>query len=195
VWREDIKAVFSVLETVSRRVCSVLIDNNIHKLLCLNVYMPYADDDVAKEEFNFELRSINNIIEQYSDAYVIIGGDLNVNLARNCHHTDLLNDLCDELDLWPVIKHKCNTIDFTYHFNMLRFHVLDHFIVSRELFYGAINSYFFIHDADNASDHVPICMQVCMVVDRIKFAPRHRVPKPTWYKASNSDISIYKNCL
>jgi len=113
VWRKDIKAVFSVLKTVSRRVCSVLIDNNIHKLLCLNVYMPNADDDVAEEEFNFELRSINNIIEQYSYAYVIIGVDLNVNLARNCHHTELLNEFCDELDLWPVIKHKCSKIDFT----------------------------------------------------------------------------------
>jgi len=34
-----------------------------------------------------------------------------------------------------------------------------------------------------------------MVVDRIKFAPRYRVPKPAWYKASDSDISSYKNCL
>jgi len=38
-------------------------------------------------------------------------------------------------------------------------------------------------------------MQVYMVVDRIKFAPRHRVPKPAWYKASDSNISNYKNCL
>jgi len=78
---------------------------------------------------------------------------------------------------------------------MLSFQALDHFIVSRELFYGAINSYFSIHDADNTSDHVPICMLVCMVVDGIKFAPRHRVPKPTWYKASDRNISSYKICL
>jgi len=52
--------------------------------------MPYADDDVAEEGFNLELRSINNIIEQYSDAYVIVGGYLNVYLARNCHHTKFI---------------------------------------------------------------------------------------------------------
>jgi len=52
-----------------------------------------------------------------------------------------------------------------------------------------------INDAVNTFDYVPICMQVCMVVDRIKFVPRHRVPKPAWYKASDSDISSYKNCL
>jgi len=59
VWRKDIKAVFSVVKTVCRRVCSVLIDN-IQKLLCPNVYMPYADNDVAEAEFN----NINNNINQ-----------------------------------------------------------------------------------------------------------------------------------
>jgi len=116
--------VFTVLYTDSRRVCSVLIDNHVHKLLCFNVYLPYEDDDVAEEEFNVQLRAITNIIEQYSDAYVIVGGDFNVDLARSWHHTDLLNEFCDELDLWPVIKHNCSKLDYTYHFNMLRFHAI-----------------------------------------------------------------------
>ena len=64
LWRKNINAVFSVLNTDSRCVCSVLIDNHVHKLLCFNVYLPYEDDDVAKEEFNFQLRTIANITEQ-----------------------------------------------------------------------------------------------------------------------------------
>jgi len=187
--------VFTVLYTDSRRVCSVLIDNHVHKLLCFNVYLPYEDDDVAEEEFNVQLRAITNIIEQYSDAYVIVGGDFNVDLARSWHHTDLLNEFCDELDLWPVIKHNCSKLDYTYHFNMLRFHAIDHFIVSRGLFDGTINSYLAIHDVDNTSDHSPICMQLCLTVERIRFTPRQRVPKPAWYEASDVDIACYKNCL
>lgn len=83
LWRKDIDAVFSVLNTDSRRVSSVLIDNHVHQLLCFNVYLPYEDDGAAEEEFNFQLRVIDNIIEQYNDPYVIVGGDFNVDLARN----------------------------------------------------------------------------------------------------------------
>ena len=46
LWRKDINAIFSVLNTDSRRVCSVVFDNHGHKLLCINVYLPYEDDDV-----------------------------------------------------------------------------------------------------------------------------------------------------
>lgn len=195
LWRKNINAVFSVLNTDSRRVCSVLIDNHVHKVLCFNVYLPYEVDDVAEEEFNFQLRAIANIIEEYSDAYAIVAGDFNVDLARNWHHTDLLNEFCDEMDLWPVIKHKCSKLDYTYHFNMLRFHAIDHFIVSRGLFDGAINSYFALHDVDNTSDHSPIRMQLSLSVERIKLTPRQRVPKPAWHNASDIDIAMYNKEL
>jgi len=62
----------------------------------------------------------------------------------------------------------------------LRFHAIDHVIVSRGLFDGAISSYLAVHDVDNTSDHSPICMQLglCLTVERIRFMPRQRVPKP-----------------
>ena len=40
-----------------------------------------------------------------------------------------MNEFCDSNNLFPVIKHSCSSIDFTYHFNMSRFNILDHFIV------------------------------------------------------------------
>jgi hypothetical protein len=76
LWRKNINAVFSVLNTDSRRVCFVQIDNQVHKLLSFNVYVPYEIDHVAEEEFYFQLTAMANIIEQYSDAYVIVGGAL-----------------------------------------------------------------------------------------------------------------------
>jgi len=78
---------------------------------------------------------------------------------------------------------------------MLRFHALDHFIVSRGLFDGVIISYSAIHDVDNTSDHSPICMQLCLTVERINLMPRHRAPKTAWHKASDKDIACYKNNL
>jgi len=52
-----------------------------------------------------------------------------------------------------------------------------------------------MHDVDNTSDHSPICMQLCLTVECIRFTPRQRVPKPAWYEASDVDIACYKNCL
>ena len=72
---------------------------------------------------------------------------------------------------------------------MLRFPAIDHFILSRGLFDGAINSYFAIHDVDNTSDHSPIRMQLRSTVERIKLTPRQHVPKPAWHKASDVDIA------
>jgi hypothetical protein len=39
-----------------------------------------------------------------------------------------------------INKYNCSRIDYTYHFNMLCFHVLDHFLVPRGLYGGAVNS-------------------------------------------------------
>ena len=40
-----------------------------------------------------------------------------------------MNEFCDSNNLFSVIKHSCSNIDFTYHFNVSRFNILDHFIV------------------------------------------------------------------
>jgi exonuclease III len=55
LWRKDIQANIVALNSASRRVCSVLIDNHIHKLLCFNVYLPYEDNDDSEEEFSKSL--------------------------------------------------------------------------------------------------------------------------------------------
>ena len=54
-------------------------------------------------------------------------------------HTYIVKELRDSNNLFPVIKHSCSNIDFTYHFNMFRFNILGHFIVSGNLFEFFLN--------------------------------------------------------
>ena len=86
------------------------------KLLFIIVYLPHTDSEANSAEFSLQ--------EQNQDYEVILGGDFNVDFSRNCCHTCLLNDLCSQMNLYPVIKHTCSIVDNTSHFS-----VLDHFFV------------------------------------------------------------------
>lgn len=68
------------------------------------------------------------------------------------------------MDFWehegvePVLYHENCRIDFTYLFNMNRFRMLDHSLLSATAFDTADKSACAIHDVDNTSDHKPIAL-------------------------------------
>ena len=61
-----------------------------------------------------------------------------MDFSRNWSHTDLLNDFCNRTNLYPSILHVCSSVDYTYHFGLTCFNVLDYFIVSVGLFMNAL---------------------------------------------------------
>ena len=60
---------------------------------------------------------------------------------------------CCQTNFYTVTKNTRSIVDYTYHFNMSRFSILDHFIVSGDLFDSAISSFYSVHSIDNTSDH------------------------------------------
>ena len=70
----------------------------------------------------------------------MLGGDFNVDLSHNWVHTDLLNDFCSSMNVNPIIRHPCSNIDYTYNFSMKSFSVIDHFILSDQLFNSSVKS-------------------------------------------------------
>ena len=103
-----------------------------------------------------QLSIIDNIVEQNQSCEVIMGGNLNVDFFTNWSHSCMLNDFCSQTDLFPVIKHTCSIVIYTYNFNMSRFSVFDNFIVCGGLFDMAISIFYSVHSVDNTSDHEPI---------------------------------------
>ena len=96
------------------------------------------------------------------DCHVIIGGDFNVDLSRLWVHSAMLKVfatmLVYSLVTWDL--HQNFNIDYSYHFGMNRFSVLDHFLLSEMLFTMSVSSVHVIHDIDNTSDHEPIVLQL-----------------------------------
>ena len=78
----------------------------------------------------------------------MLGVDFNVDFSRNWTHTDLLNAFCLRSNVNPIIRHSCSTVDYTYNFSMKSFSVIDHFILSEQLFSNSVMSVNVIHDVD-----------------------------------------------
>ena len=56
--------------------------------------------------------------------------------------------------------HPAANVDYTYHFGMSRFNVLDHCLLSGKLFHYAVDNLCVLHDIDNASDHDPVALRL-----------------------------------
>jgi hypothetical protein len=126
---------------------------------------------------------------------VIVGGDFNVDFARNRLHTAMLNSFCEDVDLTPVSSHNKYSIDYSYNFNMCRFNTLDHFLLSEIIFNTSVESAHVLHDVDNISDHEPIILQLHLQMKYLGFISRIYTPRVSWAKAIDSDIYNYQCTL
>jgi len=52
-----------------------------------------------------------------------------------------------------AVSHSVSCVEYTYHFNMSRFSVLDHFILPAALKDNTVDPVYVEHSVDNASDH------------------------------------------
>ena len=177
LWRSDMAAKITVIDTNSKRVCAVRMESDNFKLLFINVYMPYENDDCSTTEFADQLIVIEDICNANSDCHVIADGDFNVDFTRDRCHTLLLVNFCESVGLIPAVRHCNSNIDYTYHFNLDRFSVLDHFLLSGSLYENSINNVFALHSTDNTSDHEPVILQLSLEVNAVGFHQRIHVPR------------------
>ena len=195
LWRSDLSVAVSVLTTDSRRVCAVRMESDVYKLLFINIYMPYESDDYSTTEFADQLTVIEDLCNNNSDCHVIAGGDFNVDFTRDRRHTALLNDFCEALGLNPLVRHRNCNIDYSYSFNLSRFSILDHFLLSGSLYENSVSNVSVLHEIDNSSDHEPIVLQLSLEVKCIGFCQRIHTPHVSWVKATDSDCSNYRSTL
>ena len=58
LWRADLDAQVHFVVTNNKRICSIQVCNDKHKLLLINVYMPYESDTAAADEFSSVLADV-----------------------------------------------------------------------------------------------------------------------------------------
>ena len=195
-WRNTLSLSVRLITTNSRRISALLLTSNAGlKLLCLSVYMPYEHDLASFDDFQFELSVIDSLISQYADCHVIIGGDFNVDFDRNRLHTTVLDNFCVNSSLFPVYRHRNSCVDYTYHFNMQSFSVIDHFLVSEQLFQHCVLKQYVSHDVDNMSDHDALCLRLQLDISCFRLSDRVFYSRPSWTKATDAHINSYQNAL
>ena len=124
-----------------------------------------------------------------------MGGDFNVDFNRQRLHTSILGSFCDNNGLTPVDRHSSCTVDYSYNFNVSRFSILDHFLLSGTLYCNNVDSNFVLHDADNLSDHDPIILQLSLAMNLVCLANRVYTRHTSWAKATSQDCDKYKGLL
>ena len=92
---------------------------------------------------------MDSLIEANTDCHVIIAGDFNVDLSRQRIHTAMLQSFCSDIGVSPVALHQSAKFDYSCHFGMTRFSLIDHFLVSGTLFSNAISGAYVLHEVDN----------------------------------------------
>ena len=141
------------------------------------------------------LADVIEIIDQFDDHCLVLGGDFNVDFAKHITHSRLLKDICEVNNLKIATLHSSSNIDFTYNFDMCRFSFLDHFIVSENVHDSFIDSCSVRHDGENLSDHDPITLSLTIDWSTIDLGSRHYVSKCKWHKANAADLLSYKSSL
>jgi hypothetical protein len=86
-----------------------------------------------------------------------------------------------------MIYDKC-LIDYSYSFNMSRYNVLDHFLLSGILYNECTDNIHVLHVADNLSDHEPIVLQLHSDAQCVGFVDKSHMPHVSWAKASDNDL-------
>jgi len=101
-FRSNIFSSVNVISRSSRRICAIRISNDNFKLLFINVYMPYENQDDTTDDFADQLSIIETLINDISDCRI---GDFNVDFSRNRIHTAMLSSVCTNLSLTPAVPH------------------------------------------------------------------------------------------
>jgi len=78
---------------------------------------------------------------------------------------------------------------------MVRFNLLDHFLLSGVLYDKCVVKAYALHDIDNMSDHDPILLDLGLDVQYVGFCTNVYTPHASWKKANDADLLNYRSAL
>ena len=195
IWKPNLPFDVKVIPTDSNRLIACKIENNSHKILLFNLYMPCRAIGRDEEYLNV-LFEIMSIIQIYTDYEIIIGGDFNSNFDLNELRTDILKEFSNENDL-VCLTRNCQNVCYSFIDSRNNMTLIDHFFVN-ESFKKLLVDVFSIDEGDNLSDHLPIVLifDLGLVYENINDSINERPKKQVcWSEATNSQIAAYKNML
>ncbi len=163
LWRHAI-AESVVFKYFSNRIVGVELDKGGHKVLILNVYLPYDDNTQdGLEEYIHHLGVINSIVQDASTSEVLVLGDYNADFGKRfgqelqdfaADHMLVVSDkvMCDNDSFYTYLSESHNTTSW-----------LDH-VLCTGTSHNNIRSCNALHDVA-FSDHIPLSVKYSMPVD------------------------------
>ena len=200
LWRAALNVSVQIIPTGAGRISAVKLTSDKFRLLLINVYMTCDDGShLHVNEYADVLLKIDQLIVNNFDCHCVIGGDYNVDFSRNSVNTALLRGFCDNHGFKCASNYSDANIDYTYHFGMTRFSVIDEFILSDFLFHNMLRNVRVIHDIDNLSDHEPLVIELHLPIQHAVMYPNISrtvdLKRVAWFRATSSHVDDYRNIL
>ena len=123
-------------EIKNERVSAINVSFNNKTIQIIGTHMPYDDGEYSSyDEYDTNLRLIENEITSDSNLFTIIGGDFNGDLWRNNNCDKRLIDFIKKKEINPVSSLLIQNHDYTYISTKNNSkHIIDHvFITSKEM--------------------------------------------------------------
>ena len=198
LWKKNLAKSIRQVDVQSKRSCGIRLQlKNNQTVLILNVYMPTDSRSMtcADEEYEQCLDSISLCIEENSCDYVLLGGDLNVDLNRKTANLGCMLDFALQTDLLFMWDHnKCpDDTTFTAPNMTTGGSRIDHFLYSNVLHNAIID----IHILDTIKEygHKPVSLKVSFDVLTSSTIEETlpNVSKIAWHKVDASHLEQYSD--
>ena len=163
-----------------------------HKMIIINVYLPYQCDN-NRDRYLQCLEAIRNIIDEGTSSSYIIVGDWNSNLqvGQRSLFTQHMLDFCDNNNLLIVDTETCPQDSYTYVSEAHGSHTwLDHIVCTVDI-RNAINNVKIAYDVTD-TDHIPMCMDLDILATPLLSDETNSCSnKLNWDSLKPSDLEKY----
>ena len=182
-----------------KRIVGVELKTKNKDFIILSVYCPFFNSSQRAEcmaETLDVLSMIETIIEQHPNHSILIGGDLNTELANALPFDSHWFELMRKFNL-ASCDHLLPPNSFTYHHEALNHRKLnDHFIVSNGLS-DSLSDHKILDDGQNVSDHRPLVISLNAETKDFDPEPSSNSSIPTlkWDKLKPHQLENYKVIL
>ena len=200
IWKRSPTCTRTPIDTNSKRLCAVHVQEYVFEFIIFSVCMPCDNnyDGNSMCDFYDTLGCISSICESSGINSYIIGSDLNTDLSRvNSMHCMAIGEFVENNDLVLCYNTNLSTVDYTFESKINgSMSCVDHVIISHNIL-DTLMSYDVLHSGCNLSDHSVILAK--FAIDFKRTSTCTRVPGNTeqivWDKVSAHEIHNYKCTL
>ena len=199
MWRKDLTKSYQTFTTESRRICGINFKlSNGLSLLVLCIYMPVDNRSQTVVDYEFDqcVGEVDTLIEKYQCDFVVVGGDLNIDLQRNNAHVECFKDCAIRNELvftWQYADDP-GTATFSSATMTSAGSQIDHILVSKKLS-DCIKS---VGVCEIPSDHGHRPVLLCLKMQQFtRFSIKHpsvnnKQEKIAWHKVTYEHYDQYR---